>query len=473
MQLPILSGAYADSGSADFRTAYPRNLVPVPKSEGISTGYLRPADGISQTGTAPGVDRGGINWNGVLYRVSGTKLIAQAADGTVTVLGDVGGTGPVTMDYSFDRLGIASGGSLWYWNGTTLTQVTDPDIGTVIDMKWIAGYFMTTDGTNLVTTDLANPASVNPLHYGSAETDPDPIVAVDELRDEAYAFGRYTVQVYQNVGGSGFPFSTIEGAEVTKGPIGTHAYTPLGDTFIFVGSGRNEAPSVYQMVPGNVEKVSTREIDTILMGYTEAQLAKAVVETRVEKNHQHVMIHLPDQCLVYDTIATQVMGEPIWFTLDSGLGAISAYRARGHVWCYNRWNVGDPTSTALGKLVTDVSSHYGSTVSWEFGSLALYNQGNGAIVHELELVCLTGRIALGANPVIWTRYSDDGVTWSQERATAAGKQGQRRKRIAWRTLGQVASWRIQRFRGDTTAHLSMVRLEAQVEGLFNKAMPNG
>jgi hypothetical protein len=94
-------------------------------------------------------------------------------------------------------------------------------------------------------------------------------------------------------------------------------------------------------------------------------------------------------------------------------------------------------------------------------------------VHELELVCLTGRIALGANPVIWTRYSDDGVTWSQERATAAGKQGQRRKRIAWRTLGQVASWRIQRFRGDTTAHLSMVRLEAQVEGLFNKAMPNG
>ena len=202
MQIPIINGIYADGGAPDFRTSYPRNLVPVPKTQGISTGYLRPADGIVQTATVPGNDRGAINWNGTLYRVSGTKLISISAAGVVTVLGDVGTGGQVTMDYSFDRLGIASNGSLFYWNGTALTKVTDPDIGTVIDMKWIAGYFLTTDGTNLVTTDLADPASVNPLHYGSAEEDPDPILAVDELRNEAYAFGRYTIEIYQNVGGN-------------------------------------------------------------------------------------------------------------------------------------------------------------------------------------------------------------------------------------------------------------------------------
>ena len=473
MQIPIINGIYTDGGAPDFRTSYPRNLVPVPKTQGISTGYLRPADGIVQTATGQGVDRGGINWNGVEFRVSGTKLISKAADGTVTVLGDVGGIGQVTMDYSFDRLGIASGGSLFYWNGSNLTKITDPDLGTVLDMKWIAGYFLTTDGTNLVTTDLADPASINPLHYGSAEEDPDPIMAVDELRGEAYAFGRYTVEIYDNVGGNGFPFSRNEGAQVTKGCIGTHAYAPLGDTFIFTGSGRGEAPVVYQMIPGNVTKVSTREIDTILLGYTEAQLALVVMETRVDKNHQHVYLHLPDQTWVYDTISSQVLGEPIWFSLTTSVVGLGAYRARNHVWCYNQWNVGDPTSSALGKLTSAVSSHYGQTVGWDFGTMVMYNDGNAAIVHELELVCLTGRVALGTEPVIWTCYSLDGETWSQERSVRAGRQGQRSQRICWRDQGKLEHWRVQRFRGTSDAHLSMARLEAQVEPLFTRGFPNG
>lgn len=473
MQVPILHGIYSDTAAADFRTAYPRNYVPVPKEQGISKGYLRPADGIVQTGTGPGVDRGGINWKGYLYRVMGTSLVRVNADGSVSTIGDVGSGGTVTMDYSFDRLGIASGGRLYYYDGVTLSQVTDADIGTVLDMRWIDGYFMTTDGANIVTTDLNDPASVNALHYGSAEADPDPVMAVDELRTEAYAFGRYTVEVYQNIGGTGFPFQRIEGAQVTKGIIGTHAYCGLGDTFMFLGSGRGEAPAVYQMVPGNVQKVSTREVDQILSGYTEEQLSTVVMETRVDKNHQHVYIHLPDQCLVYDTIGSQALGDPIWFTLTSSVVGLGTYRARGLVWCYGQWNVGDPTSTALGKYTSDVSTHYGQTIGWDFGTTILYNDGNAGIVHELELVALSGRVSATADPVIWTSYSIDGQTWSQERPTKAGKQGQRTKRICWRTQGRFQHWRIQRFRGTSDAHLSFARLEAQIESLFTKAPAYG
>lgn len=472
-QISIIKGIYTDEGAPDFRAAYPRNLVPVPKENGISSGYLRQADGIEQTGTGPGADRGAINWNGVLYRVMGTKLCSVSAAGSVTVIGDVGGSTPVTMDYSFDRLGIASGGNLFYWNGTALTQVTDPDLGTVKDMKWIAGYFLTTDGSNLITTDLADPASINPLHYGSAEADPDPINAVDELRNEAYAFGRYTIEVYQNVGGTGFPFSRIDGAQVGKGIIGTHMYTTLGNTFVFTGSGHGEAPAVYLMVPGDVQKISTREIDTILLGYSEAVLSGCVMECRVDKNHQHVLIHLPDQCLVYDTIASQTMQEPVWHILTTSVVGLGQYRARGLVWCYDQWNVGDPTSAGLlGALTDSVSSHYGQVNGWDFGTLVMYNEGQGAILHELELVCLTGRIALDVDPVIWTQYSLDGATWSLERPVKAGKQGQRRKRICWRNQGQMQNWRIQRFRGTSEAHLSIARLEGQFETLFLKG-PHG
>src|SRR5574337_841754 len=98
MQVPILNGIYTD-GVSDFRTAYPRNMIPVPKQQGVSEGYLRPADGIVELGTGPGIDRGGINWNSACYRVMGTKLVRIAEDGTTTTLGDVGGTGQVTFDY--------------------------------------------------------------------------------------------------------------------------------------------------------------------------------------------------------------------------------------------------------------------------------------------------------------------------------------------------------------------------------------
>ncbi len=89
MQIPILNGIYADT-TPELRTAYPVNMVPVPKKSGISNGFLRPGDGIVANGTGPGTDRGGINWNGVCYRVMGTKLVSIASNGAVTVLGDVG-----------------------------------------------------------------------------------------------------------------------------------------------------------------------------------------------------------------------------------------------------------------------------------------------------------------------------------------------------------------------------------------------
>jgi hypothetical protein len=164
MQIPILNGIYTDN-TPELRTSYPVNLVPVPKQSGISNGFLRPGDGIVANGTGPGVDRGGVNWQGDLYRVMGTKLVEINSAGEVNILGDVGGPIDqlVTFDYSFDELAIASGGRLYYWDGSTLTQVTDPDLGVVLDVVWVDGYFMTTDGEFLIVTVLTDPMQVNPL----------------------------------------------------------------------------------------------------------------------------------------------------------------------------------------------------------------------------------------------------------------------------------------------------------------------
>jgi hypothetical protein len=171
---------------------------------------------------------------------------------------------------------------------------------------------------------------------------------------------------------------------------------------------------------------------------------------------------------VYDTISSQAMEEPVWFTYTTSVVGLGQYRARGIVWCYDQWNVGCPVLGLIGKLTDTVSSHYGQVNGYDFGTMIAYNDGQGAIFHELELVCLTGRIALGTDPVIWTQYSLDGETWSMERPVKVGTQGQRRKRICWRNQGQMQNWRIQRFRGTSDAHLAFARLEAQIEPLYLK-----
>ena len=176
-------------------------------------------------------------------------------------------------------------------------------------------------------------------------------------------------------------------------------------------------------------------------------------------------MHLPDKTLVYDAAASQDLGQQVWFILSSSTVGFSQYRARNLVWAYDKWLVGDPQSYNIGYLVQTISSHWGEIVRWEFGTMIVYNEGNGAIFNELELVCLTGRVALGINPRISTSYSIDGLTYSQDKTVTVGTIGNARKRIAWFQQGHMRNWRIQRFRGDSQAHLSFVRLEAQIEPL--------
>jgi hypothetical protein len=458
VQIPILNGIYTDE-SSDFRTSYPENMIPVPKEQGLSKGYLRPADGIVAIGSGgPGIDRGGINWNGTHYRVMGTQLVSIDALGVVTDIGFVGGSDQVRFDYSFDYLGIASDGNLFLYNGV-LQQITDPSIGAVRDFLWIDGYFMTTDGTYLVVTELGDPFSINPLKYGSSEIDPDPIEAILKFRNEVYALNRYTIEVFQNIGGDLFPFQRVSGAQIERGCVGIHTCCVFVEGIAFIGSGRNESPAVWLGVNGSTTKLSTREIDQILSQYSEEILADVVMESRTDKGHRQVYIHLPDQTLVYDASASAVVSMPVWYKLTTNG---NQYKAKNLVWIFDKWFVGDPTSTAIGFLSSELSSHWGVINSWEFGTMIIYNGGQGAIFHELELVCLTGR---GVDATIWTEYSLDGETWSQSKSASVGKQGDRNKRIIWLQQGVMRSWRIQRFRGTSDAHLSVAALEVRLEGM--------
>lgn len=464
VQISILNGIYLDNGP-DVRISYPVNMVPVPTESGVSAGALRPADGIVSNGSGPGVCRGGIEWRGVLYRVLGSKFCSVAADGTVVEIGDVGEGDPVRFTYGFDQLAIVSNLNVFYWDETSLTQITDPDLGAIVDGVWIDGYFMFTDGDKILVTELNDPTSIVNGKYDSGVSDPDRVVALKRMRNEVYSVNRNSIEAFSNVGGNGFPFARIEGAKIPKGAVGTFAVVNYLEALAFVGSGYNEAPGVYLGINAQAQKISTVEVDRLLASYTEEQLSQTVMETRNDNNAQHLYIHLVDRTLVYDAAASQALGSQVWFVLTSALQDFSIYRARYFVWCFDRWNAADPASFNVGYLTTSTSAHYGDPVRWEFGTSIIYNESRGAIINELELVSLTGRVALGKDPVISTAHSYDGQVWTQERPINVGTVGNRLQRIVWFRNGSMSHMRMQRFRGTSDAHVSFLRLEAQIEGL--------
>jgi len=312
---------------------------------------------------------------------------------------------------------------------------------------------MTTDGESLVVTELSDPTSVNPLKYGSSEADPDPIKALLKIRNEPYALNRYTVEVFDNVGGDGFPFQRIEGAQIEKGTVGTHACCVFDEELAFVGGGRNEGISIYIAAGGQIADIATSEIIQQIETLTQSELEGIKLESVIDKDQTLLYVHLPDRTLVYDGRQSRSLGMPVWFTLSSSSAGLGQYKAMHHVYCYGKWQIIDPSQAAQGYIDEAIATQWGNGVEWELTTPIIYNESRGAAVHSLELV---NKSALATTATV--EFSDDGENWTQGAAIDAFK------RLVWLKQGYFEEWRILRFAG--TGQLTVARLEAAIEPLY-------
>jgi len=474
--IDIFRGIYADE-NAQWRAEYPRNLYPTSKNVAmISRGFLQSAEGIEHFADLPGVDRGGIFANGIMYRVAGNRLISVDSFGNVTDIGSIAaGALPALAPCRFavDYDGLISvlnpeDNNLYYWDGATLSSVSDPDFGSIAtDFVFLHAFYVAVEPTAIFVSDTNDITDWNPFRYGASEADVDNILGIGDLRGELYVFNQYSVEVFTFVGGAGFPFSAIPGAALTRGVVGRNAFAKFLEAWAFVGGGRNEDPAVWVGGGGETKKLSSREVDLVLSGYSQEDLESVVVESRVGLNRQLLYIHLPDKTMVYDGQASIESDRPVWFSLDSGSLATGPlqYRARHFTRAFDRWYAGDPGARTLGRMTDEVATHYDDQVGWSFSTGVGYTAGTKAIVHELELVALTGRVVAGADPTVWASYSHDGETWSVDRPARAGKIGDRERRLVWWKQGLVNHWRIQRFRGTSEARITIGRLAAKFEPL--------
>lgn len=464
-QVPLLSGIIGDA-TAEFRLSYPLNLEPVVTPSKIAsggfTGQLRATAGATAFVTGPGVDRGGAYWNDMLYRVMGTRLIRLRRAGTIDDLGDVGGTGPVTFAIGPDRLAVRSSENLFYWDDVALAQMTDEDLGPCVDVIWVDGYFMTTDGTYVAVTELNNAFEIKPLKYGSAEEDPDPITGLIKFRNESYVLGRHTIQVFRNVGGNGFPFQTLRGATIPAGCVGNMAKCLYAETFAFVGGARNEAIGVYMAGQGSANRISSREIDDELALVEDP--SSIILENRTNRAERRLFVHLPTKSLVFCLNATKAAGgELVWYEAQSGVG--KPYRPRASIEAYGRLICGDTETAQLADLTDTVSTHFGEAAQWRLDMGLIYNEARGGILHALELVGLPGRAPAGVNGSAWLSLTRDGENFTAERALLMGTAGDHSNRLQWRPRTNFRSYLGMRVRGLSPAMPGFAACEAKLSPL--------
>lgn len=446
--IPLLGGMVAN-GQAEFVESVPANLEPVAIDSKISTGQFRAPAGLIPHFSGPGEDRGAIIWQGRHIRVMGSELYEVG----VGSLGSVGGSGSVAMDYGFDRLAIASGEKLFYLDANGLAQVTDIDLGRVIDALWIDGYFMTTDGSYIVVTQLADPASVEPLKYGSADEDPDMITGLIEVRGEVYVTGRHTIEVFQNVGGNGFPFAVITGATIPYGVVSPSAKCPFNESFAFVGSGRNEALGVYVAGAGTAVKISTRALDRALEAIPDPTVIE--MEAWSYLDEKRLLVHLPTETWVYLDGASRKSGERIWYRRTNC--------PRHAVENNGTWYAA--TGNEVGRLSNDVSTILGEPVEWRFDTPFVYADGQGVLLGAVELIGLPGRMPVDEEATAFFSYSRDGETWSREHMLRIGVAGNRRKRLQWRPGIEIPNYATFRFRGYDRSMPGFAKIECDVEPL--------
>lgn len=444
----------------DYRDAIPINMYAVNREILGAKGYLISYPGLVSFGTGSGIDRGGI-YNEQLathYRVSGTKLISVSTSGIKTELGDISGTDQVAMPYSHTTQCIIADGKMFLDNGG-FAEVVDGDLGNPIDGVWVNGYYFLTDGEYIYHTNITDETAIDPLKFATAEFMPDPTLGVLKTQDNKVAvFGRYTIEYFTDIAQANFAFTRIEARAQKIGIVATHAKCELGGNFYIVGGSKNEDIGVHVIKASSSQKISTREIDKRLGAYKESELSDIRVECRKEDDITFVVIHLPNETLVFNESIAMSHGISIaWSEIKSDVSGDINFRGINNIFDPRipAWICGDKQDSRLGILDALVATHYEAQVEWIFYTPFIRLETTS--IDKLEIDTISGFSNSIESVAISLTY--DGVIYGTEYWMNYSVIGTYDTRFIVRRLGYISDWVGFKFRGASTAKMAFALMK--------------
>ena len=475
-QLPIANGFYI-SDSLPISAQECTNWYPnIAQGQALSQETLFGTPGLTQlatSGTLDNENRGGHEMAGKPYFVNGTRLYRldeTVTDGiatyALTFIGEIEGTGRLSMaDNGTQLMILAPGGNGYIYNhvADTFAQITDTDFtanGAPQFVVFIDGYFLvTTDSKKFIVSAINDGLSYNALDFGTAESDPDDIVAPVVYKNQLFISGGETFEAFQNIGGADFPFSRT-GLFLQKGCYSPFSLVNAQDTFMWVGGGANEGPAIWALNGNSTVKISTTAIDSLLSTLTETAIANIYSWAYASKGAYFIGFSLPSTTLVYDTTSQR------WHERKSLLdGSLGALRVSSIVKAYNKVICGDVIDGRIGELNSDVYTEYENIIIRRVATQPFQNNMQSVFFPTLELTVESGVGNTDApDPQITLERSKDGKTWSGPISRSIGKIGEYSRRAIWRRNGRASRFEIFRFTLTDAVKPVIIQLTANIIG---------
>lgn len=473
MKTPILGSSYVarSVNAADSRMV---NLFPevVPEG-GKEPGFLQRAPGLRLlTTVGNGPIRGLWTFGGYGYVVSGYKLYKLTSEYLTVELGDVSGTGPVSMSDNGTQLFIACNGPSYIYNASTnvFQQITDLDFPGAVTVGYLDGYFVFNEPNSqkVWITSLLEGTEIDALDFASAEGAPDNLVSLIVDHREVWLFGTNSVEVWYDAGTADFPLARIQGAYNEIGCAAAYSVAKLDNGLFWLGSDARGNGIVYRANGYTGQRVSTHAVEWQIQQY--GDISDAIAYTYQQDGHAFYVLTFPsaNATWVYD-VSTQAWHERAGFA-D---GQFIRHRSNCQMNFNSEIIVGDYENGKLYAFDLDKYSDDTAIQKWLRSWRALPTGQNNlkrTAQHSLQLDCEAG-IGLvtgqGSEAEVMLRWSDDGGhTWSNEHWRSMGKIGQTGRRVLWRRLGMTMKLRdrVYEVSGTDPVKIAIMGAELIAEG---------
>ena len=393
MKTPLLGAAYVarSVNAADNRMV---NLFPevVPEG-GKEKAWLQRAPGLRRVltvGTGP--IRGLWAFGGYAYAVSGSALYRIDTAGLETELGEITGTGPVSMSDNGVQLFIAANPDGFIYNSQSqgFAQITDPDFPGALIVGYLDSYFVFIEpqSQRVWVTSLLDGTDIDPLDFASAEGAPDNLVSMIIDHREVWLFGTDSTEVWVNAGGADFPLERVNGAFNEVGCAAAYSVAKADNSVFWLGGDDRGQGIVYRANGYTAVRVSTHAIEWQIQSY--GSIADAVGFTYQQDGHMFYVLTFPSagKTWAYD-VAANAWHERAGFSN----GEFARHRAINQTAFNNEVWVGDYADGRIYALDLDVFEDDDQPQKWLRSWRALPTGTNTlkrTIQHELKLDCETG-----------------------------------------------------------------------------------
>ena len=292
------------------------------------------------------------------------------------------------------------------------------------------GYFIfSRAGTGQFYLSELLDTDFDPNDFGTAEGQPDKLLAVLSDHREVFMFGESTIEVWYNSGDPDLPFERNQGAFIEKGCAAPYAITKQNNTIYFVGSDL----MVYQMSGYTPIRISTHEVERTIK---DVSLSDAFSYTYQDQGHLFYMLTIPAANITW------------CYDISSGTWHIrQSYQFGRHISncivnAFSRNLVGDFQSGVIYELSQD---YYRDNLDPIVRVMTLPTIANGrefVTVNSLELDMSSGvgvNFGDGFDPELRVFVSKDGgSTYAQNhRNVKIGKQGEFLTRVKTNRLGRA------------------------------------